>query len=994
MCIVARVGGPNNFRWLCLLWLYGASLVFGASEDQAQQAADDFYRTEVDPGVQKECLSCHLSGGVAQLSGARFSLSRSVEQNLSSFKQLLLEVDPAWILSKASGDLSHGGGPIAAVGSSLYEALSHYLALITGGDAPLEDAEENFWEGTALESRETTIRRASLLFAGKVASDRAINAAKESPTELRQQILATMEGDGFKDFLLSGANDRLLTDGLMNGLDFFISTKDRYPQLSEFLQTLPEERPEKYQNYHDKPFLTRNDAEWAFRWAVHREPLELIAHVVMNDKPYSEVLTADYTMVNQFSNIAYRSELTFDAEFADEDGFHDRSQFSRFLPGSNTGHIPHDESFEFDNDNETVLSFSGYQAIPHAGVLSTQAWLARYPTTDTNRNRARARWTYFYFLGVDIEKSAPRTTDPVALADTDNPTLKNAACTVCHERLDPVAGAYQSYGNNGHYLDQFGGMDSLSDSYKCPECYGGEHGSTGYQYGDTWYRDMRDPGFEGDEPAMEVDSLQWLADSIVEDPRFAVATVRFWWPAVFGSEPLGPPQDTTRVNFDQEVRAYNAQEALISSLASDFVKNDLNLKALLTDMAMSKWFRTSEFKTEGLSDEVRERREAELLSVGSGRLLTPEELDRKNMAVFGRTWQQWRDGHNPHSFDFESAFRGQWAPYRTFYGGIDAAVVTARNRTFTPLMANLTQSMAADLSCQVVLSEFAKATRDRHAFEQVEKHTYPGQLVDEAFSLSGTVISDQDWRAHKATVSATSVGGQALIRIRDITRDSYASTDGKHTNADLIVREIVFRQGGSIVKRINGKDFPALTGFRSDTWIDDSGRSHLRGDVRQEAGGWWMHENAWIEIQVDLAEGEYDVELALATSLKNNNVNESMLAKISIEALDNWSQTDSSIAIKNQVRSLILRATNRGPVDGELGRALKALAAEAANAREEGDWFFSGESGGRCDTHSIWGSDDLSESEQYHRYGDPDGMLRAWTMFTHSLLTSFWYLHD
>ena len=153
-----------------------------------------------------------------------------------------------------------------------------------------------------------------------------------------------------------------------------------------------------------------------------------------------------------------------------EDGFYDRRPFGIFRPGYNDGHIPHDEQFEI-NEEEGTFSFSDYQQWPHAGVLSTHAWLARYPSTATNRNRARARWTYFHFLGVDVEKSAPRSTDPDALADTDNPTMKNPACTVCHESLDPVAGTYQSFGDIGHYLDQFGGEDSLSDAYKCPECY-------------------------------------------------------------------------------------------------------------------------------------------------------------------------------------------------------------------------------------------------------------------------------------------------------------------------------------------------------------------------------------------------------------------------------------------------------------------------------------------------------------------------------------------
>ena len=103
---------------------------------------------------------------------------------------------------------------------------------------------------------------------------------------------------------------------------------------------------------------------------------------------------------------------------------------------------------------------------PHAGVLNTIAFLKRYPSTATNRNRARSRWTYYHFLGLDIEKSASRTTDPVALADTNNPTMHNPACTVCHSILDPVAGAFQNYGDEGYYKDKWGGLDSLDDLYK------------------------------------------------------------------------------------------------------------------------------------------------------------------------------------------------------------------------------------------------------------------------------------------------------------------------------------------------------------------------------------------------------------------------------------------------------------------------------------------------------------------------------------------------
>ena len=90
-----------------------------------------------------------------------------------------------------------------------------------------------------------------------------------------------------------------------------------------------------------------------------------------------------------------------------------------------------------------------FLGILSGGILNTTVFLLRYPTPPTNHNRARSCWTYYYFLGLDIEKLAARTTDPDALADTDNSTMKNPACTVCHRVMDPAAGTFQNYGEEG-----------------------------------------------------------------------------------------------------------------------------------------------------------------------------------------------------------------------------------------------------------------------------------------------------------------------------------------------------------------------------------------------------------------------------------------------------------------------------------------------------------------------------------------------------------------
>jgi len=67
----------------------------------------------------------------------------------------------------------------------------------------------------------------------------------------------------------------------------------------------------------------------------------------------------------------------------------------------------------------------------------------------------------------------------VVLADTNNPTLLNPACTVCHRIMDPVAGAFQNYSDDGYYKYSWGGVDSLDDLYK-------ESGEDRAVRADTW----------------------------------------------------------------------------------------------------------------------------------------------------------------------------------------------------------------------------------------------------------------------------------------------------------------------------------------------------------------------------------------------------------------------------------------------------------------------------------------------------------------------------
>ena len=106
------------------------------------------------------------------------------------------------------------GGIVISSGSTDYQSFERYFALLSGDASADSGSQSDFGTDCTPNLREVTLRRASLLLAAKVASDESIARAKDSDEALRGEIIKLMRGEGFHDFLTSGANDRLLTDGL------------------------------------------------------------------------------------------------------------------------------------------------------------------------------------------------------------------------------------------------------------------------------------------------------------------------------------------------------------------------------------------------------------------------------------------------------------------------------------------------------------------------------------------------------------------------------------------------------------------------------------------------------------------------------------------------------------------------------------------------------------------------------------------------------------
>ena len=436
----------------------------GAPRAQGGETAEEVFRNYISrPIIQSKCVNCHVANGVSghtRLVFVRRSAEADYERlNLQAFESFLAKFDEqgsggAYILLKIQGALGHGGLEQVQPGSTDFANMQRFLALLGEELAPPPSlTAETLFDTVLMASPRKTLRRAALIFAGRIPMDEeyaAVEGGDESV--LRATIRGLMEGPQFHEFLLRASNDRLLTDRQ----DAEILSRFRH--LVDFVN-------ESYRRAAAAggAFLNRDYSDWynAVQYGARRAPLELIAHVVENDLPYTEILTANYIMANPWTARAYGASTRFD----DPDDIHE------FRPSRIMNYYRMGDGFEAEND--PVLQVGRildpgplHTDYPHAGILNTNAFLKRYPTTATNRNRARARWTYYHFLGLDVEKSASRTTDPVALADTNNPTMRNPACTVCHSVLDPVAGAFQNYGDEGYYKDQWGGMDTLDRLYK------------------------------------------------------------------------------------------------------------------------------------------------------------------------------------------------------------------------------------------------------------------------------------------------------------------------------------------------------------------------------------------------------------------------------------------------------------------------------------------------------------------------------------------------
>jgi hypothetical protein len=289
--------------------------------------------------------------------------------------------------------------------------------------------------------------RISMALRGKRPSPDEIAAVQADPAAIEGIVDGYLEDPAFGETMRDLHNDALLVLA-----DYFI-----YPAGFPAMDTLAGVDP------------------YVLNRSIMEAPLRLAEYVVMEDRPYTEIVTADYTLANG--------------------------------PMATVWGLP------YDGDGMSWELSQWTDGRKNAGVLSDSWLFQRHSSTISNANRGRANaisraLLCYDFLSRDIEVDASiNLADPEVVA---NAVMENPACASCHQGLDPLASFFRGYyptyvpADNGPYpFETY--VENLFPQY----------------LGVT----MRDPTFFG----VPGDGLDQLGALIAADPRFSLcAAKRFY----------------------------------------------------------------------------------------------------------------------------------------------------------------------------------------------------------------------------------------------------------------------------------------------------------------------------------------------------------------------------------------------------------------------------------------------------------------------------------
>ncbi len=422
-------------------------------------------------------------------------------------------------------------------------------------------------------------------------------------------------------------------------------------------------------------------------------PLELVRDVVTTDRPYGEILTADYTLADQVVADIYG--LPYDSA---QGGW----QATHWVDGR-----------------------------PQSGLLSDSEMWRRHTSNAANFHRGRANFISRTFLCEDIGARDVFVEGGVDISDefaVAHAVSTDPGCVGCHNVLDPLAAFMWGYKEQLERGAISAAYDSDCEwdwsngepprgSYRVEHwCYPLKFYDVSEQDGwETW--GLRPPAYFG-EPARDVVDLGWM---IREDPRFATCTVRNVWSWMSQQEPDDIPLD------------------VLTDLRDVFVDSDQSFKELVRAVVLHDAFRTvgATPASDGSIEPT-----VGLLS------LRPEMWARTMEELTGFVWEANEDPSGcatPSNlcWGVVDIANSDLYGFRSMFGGIDGTTVTHPIHGPTPTKMMALKAMAEEAAGYVVLQDFAVDPAERKLLALVDADTVDEAAVREQLSwLQARILAD------------------------------------------------------------------------------------------------------------------------------------------------------------------------------------------------------------------------------------------------------------
>jgi len=442
----------------------------------------------------------------------------------------------------------------------------------------------------------------------------------------------------------------------------------------------------------------RNDKTWDVFTSTTEAPLRLVEHVVMNDLPYSEIVTLDYMLTDRIVADVY--------------------------------------GLSYDDQGETWQVSQWADGRPQSGILTSSELWRRYRSAGVNYHRKRSNFIADVLLcqafasrdivlpgGLDLS-------DEQVVLDAVN---HNPACVGCHQAMDPLAAFFWGFRGQikGRAVRTAYDADCSSSIYSDePLLEGGVFQDLCYPLRfyqpdkeDSWEEiGLRPPSYFG-EPAERIDDLGRL---IADDQRFATCTSRRFW------------------SWFTHTDVSDADLALTTELTDVLTDSEFDTKALVKHIVTHPRFLTGHLEGDGPPP---------FEPVGA-LLARPEQFQS---ALFDLTGFQWwaeppEPGCDPECWQAVDLSNSDRFGFRAMAGGVDGMQVTrpaAQAIPTTPLVYHRTASEAAGWA---VREDFAVPVTQRRLLTLVEPTDTDEAVIREQLAELHLAISSEIVATNSAEV--------------------------------------------------------------------------------------------------------------------------------------------------------------------------------------------------------------------------------------------------